>query len=81
MSMSHDFRRYDGTLYHDYHNVDLDGTVTSPYTAVDNVYSTTAITDRAVELINDHDTDTSMFMYVAYQAPHTPIEVRHHNNL
>lgn len=43
------------------------------------MYSTTAFTNRAVELIDAHDTDTSMFMYLAHQAPHTPIQVN--NNI
>ena len=67
-------RRYDGTLYYDYHDV-TNGVRQSPYTGDDGVYSTTAFTNRAVELINDHDRSTSMFMYLSYQAPHTPIQV------
>ena len=67
-------RRYDGTLYYDYHDV-TNGVRQSPYTGDDGVYSTTAFTNRAVELINDHDRTTSMFMYLSYQAPHTPIQV------
>jgi len=66
--------RYEGNLYYDYHDVDENGVRTSPYKADDNVYSTTAATNRAVDLINAHDADTSMFMYLAYQSPHTPVE-------
>ena len=70
------FRLYGGQLYYDYHNVEADGVRTTPYTGDDNVYSSAAFTNRAVELISSHDTNTSMFMYLAYQAPHTPIQVR-----
>ena len=48
---------------------------TEPYDGDYNVYSTTAFTNRAKELINDHDVNTPMFMYLSYQAPHSPSQV------
>ena len=68
------YRRYNRKLYYDYHDV-TDGKRTSPYKGDDNVYSTTAFTRRAVELISAHNTTKPMFMYLAYQAPHTPVQV------
>ncbi|KAF6030381.1 ARSJ [Bugula neritina] len=37
-------------------------------------YTTTAFTRRAQELITDHNTTQPMFLYLAYQAPHYPLE-------
>ena len=48
---------------------------TEPYDGDYNVYSTTAFTNRAKELINDHDVNEPMFMYLSYQAPHSPSQV------
>ncbi|KAH9488857.1 hypothetical protein Btru_059286 [Bulinus truncatus] len=38
-------------------------------------YSTHAYTTRAVDIIKRHDHDTPLFLYLPYQAPHTPVEV------
>ena len=38
-------------------------------------YSTTAFTQRAKEIITNHDQSNPMFMYLSYQAPHTPLQV------
>ena len=37
--------------------------------------------ERAAEIIEEHNTahpDEPMFMYLAFQAPHTPQQVRYH---
>ena len=38
-------------------------------------YSTDAYTRRAKEIIDAHPSDKPLFMYLAYQAPHSPIQV------
>ena len=38
-------------------------------------YSTFLFTDEAVEIIETHDLDTPLFLFVAYQAVHSPLEV------
>lgn len=40
----------------------------------DDYYYTTAITDSASVFISRHDTSAPMFMYVAYYAPHLPLQ-------
>lgn len=40
----------------------------------DDYYYTTAITDSAVSFINKHPEDKPMFLYVAYYAPHYPLQ-------
>ena len=37
-------------------------------------YTTTLITDEAVRLIEERDTAAPMFLYVAFNAPHTPLQ-------
>ncbi|XP_070532612.1 arylsulfatase J-like isoform X2 [Ptychodera flava] len=39
------------------------------------IYSTYLYTDKAVEFIEDHDKTNPMFLYVAYQSVHTPVQV------
>uniref|UniRef100_H2ZAS2 Sulfatase N-terminal domain-containing protein n=1 Tax=Ciona savignyi TaxID=51511 RepID=H2ZAS2_CIOSA len=39
------------------------------------VYTTTDFTDEAIRIIDNHDKATPMFLYMAYNAPHTPFEV------
>lgn len=41
----------------------------------DEGYSTDLIADRAVEFISDHSGDDPFFLYVAFNAPHTPLQV------
>ncbi|XP_012942173.1 arylsulfatase B [Aplysia californica] len=38
-------------------------------------YSTHAFADRAIEIIQRHDPDTPLFLYLPFQAPHSPITV------
>eukprot|EP00730_Choanoeca_flexa_P012448 TRINITY_DN4284_c0_g1_i1.p1 TRINITY_DN4284_c0_g1~~TRINITY_DN4284_c0_g1_i1.p1 ORF type:complete len:569 (+),score=147.90 TRINITY_DN4284_c0_g1_i1:3-1709(+) len=38
-------------------------------------YSTTAFTDQAVKIINNHSTEQPLFLYLAYQAVHAPAQV------
>ncbi|KAH9488859.1 hypothetical protein Btru_059293 [Bulinus truncatus] len=38
-------------------------------------YSTHVYTTRAIDIIKRHDHDTPLFLYLPYQAPHTPVEV------
>eukprot|EP01006_Ploeotia_vitrea_P060009 TRINITY_DN75143_c0_g1_i1.p1 TRINITY_DN75143_c0_g1~~TRINITY_DN75143_c0_g1_i1.p1 ORF type:complete len:527 (+),score=79.25 TRINITY_DN75143_c0_g1_i1:32-1612(+) len=40
-------------------------------------YSTEAFTTRAVDIINTHNQDKPLFLYLAYQAVHAPSEVPH----
>lgn len=41
----------------------------------ENVYSTTAFSAEAVNIINNHDVNKPLFLYLAYQAVHAPAEV------
>ncbi|KAL8592863.1 hypothetical protein ACOMHN_050691 [Nucella lapillus] len=38
-------------------------------------YSTELFTDRAVEIVENHDTSTPLFLFLSYQAVHGPLEV------
>lgn len=42
------------------------------------IYSTTLYTNKAKEAIEGHDKSKSLFMYLAYQAPHTPLQAPRH---
>lgn len=39
----------------------------------DGIYSTHAYTTRAIDIINRQDPDVPLFLFVSFQAPHTPI--------
>ncbi|CAL1548722.1 unnamed protein product [Lymnaea stagnalis] len=39
----------------------------------DGIYSTHAYTTRAIDIINRHDPDVPLFLFLSFQAPHTPI--------
>lgn len=41
----------------------------------EDFYSTTAYTDKMLEYLQAHDTDTPWFGYMAYTAPHWPLQV------
>ena len=41
----------------------------------EDFYSTTAYTDRMLEYLREHDNDTPWFGYMAYTAPHWPLQV------
>uniref|UniRef100_H2XSF5 Sulfatase N-terminal domain-containing protein n=1 Tax=Ciona intestinalis TaxID=7719 RepID=H2XSF5_CIOIN len=43
--------------------------------AAEGKYTTTDFTDQAKTLIDNHDQTNPMFLYMAYNAPHTPFEV------
>jgi arylsulfatase A-like enzyme len=70
------FRGFLGSGVADYFNwdvVNLDGT-----TATTTTYATTAITDYAITFLDDHARTRAAdpwFVYVAYNAPHTPNQV------
>ncbi|XP_033124055.1 arylsulfatase B-like isoform X2 [Anneissia japonica] len=55
--------------YYDFHK---DCSAAKEY---NGTYSTYAMTDRAIDIINNQDGDKPFFMYLAYQAPHAPLEV------
>ena len=40
-------------------------------------YSTHLFTDRATMIINQHNTSQPLFLYLAYQAAHGPLQVGH----
>ncbi|MFI3305087.1 MAG: arylsulfatase [Rikenellaceae bacterium] len=40
----------------------------------DDYYYTSAITENAVQFIDDHDASKPMFLYVAHYAPHRPLQ-------
>lgn len=42
----------------------------------EDFYYTEAITEKAIEFINAHDSDSPFFLYVAYTAPHWPLHAR-----
>jgi arylsulfatase len=46
------------------------------YQPEETYYYTDAISDNACRYINEHDTDKSFFMYVAYTAAHWPMHAR-----
>lgn len=54
----------------------IDGKIIQPYTPNDkNFYSTDAFTDRAIEYLNQYGKEERpFFLYVAYTAPHFPIQ-------
>ena len=39
------------------------------------LYFQDLFTNRAIDLITNHDADTPMFMYLSHAAPHTPLQV------
>ncbi|KAM3940051.1 arylsulfatase B [Leptodactylus fuscus] len=41
----------------------------------DNMYSTHIFTERAVDLIANHNQETPLFLYLPYQAVHAPLQV------
>lgn len=41
----------------------------------EDFYSTTAYTDKMLEYLQEHDSDTPWFGYMAYTAPHWPLQV------
>ncbi|XP_033123969.1 arylsulfatase B-like [Anneissia japonica] len=47
----------------------------SPAIEYNGTYSTHVFTDEAIDIINNQDEDTPFFMYLSYQAPHSPLEV------
>lgn len=53
-----------------YNNMDSIGLKEIP----DDYYYTTAITDSATSFILQHDTQKPLFLYVAYYAPHLPLQ-------
>ena len=69
--------KFEDPLYVDYHDANATaGTWVRGYTGDDGSYSTTAITNRAVEIIDQYDNSKPLFLYLSYFAPHGPIQVR-----
>ncbi|MGH9158832.1 MAG: arylsulfatase [Vicinamibacteraceae bacterium] len=65
------------------HGVQLSGKTQAPPMAVDNqaysppregFFSTDAFSDRAAGFIRDHEGDKPFFLYLAYNAPHWPLQ-------
>ena len=58
----------------------IDGQVFRPYTPDDpDFYSTDAYTEKALDYLNQHGSehaDKPFFLYIAYQAPHDPLQAR-----
>lgn len=46
----------------------------NPYFVANGVYSTDLFTNKAEKIILSHDISRPMFMYMAQQAVHTPVE-------
>jgi arylsulfatase len=52
-----------------------DGNVMQPFTPEDmDFYTTDAFTDAAVSYLQDHDAEQPFFLYLAYTAPHYPLQ-------
>jgi arylsulfatase A-like enzyme len=47
-----------------------------PFTVPQNFYATDAFTRRAMEFIQDRDPDRPFFLYLAFNAPHSPLHAR-----
>ena len=61
---------FNGVPYLDFHDD------TAPYNQSWGDYSTTVFTDRAKDIISaSANTADPMFMFLSYQAPHTPLQV------
>lgn len=45
-----------------------------PYQIPDDFYSTDAFTDYAIQFVEERDAEKPFFMYVAYNAPHYPLQ-------
>ena len=70
-------KKFEDPLYVDYHDANATaGTWVRGYTGDDGSYSTTAITNRALEIIDQYDNSKPLFLYLSYFAPHGPIQVR-----
>ncbi|KAK3801544.1 hypothetical protein RRG08_047210 [Elysia crispata] len=48
---------------------------TTVWTKTEGVYSTHAFANRAIEIIKRHDPDVPLFLYIPFQAPHSPLQV------
>lgn len=71
------FDRYYGSLSGGgsyYHPKPLYNDLTPVTDVPDDYYYTTAITDSAVSFVDHHDASRPMFLYVAYFAPHLPLQ-------
>jgi arylsulfatase A-like enzyme len=71
----HHYGHYNGTL--DYYSHNHRGGLDwhrNEETVKEEGYSTDLITSEAVQLINEQDTFQPLFLYVAYNAPHTPMQ-------
>ncbi|XP_052789577.1 arylsulfatase B-like [Mya arenaria] len=49
--------------------------MTHPTDAYNGTYSTTLFAEKAIDVINNHDEDKPLFLYVPFQAVHAPMEV------
>ncbi|MEC9092570.1 MAG: sulfatase-like hydrolase/transferase, partial [Planctomycetota bacterium] len=69
------FDRFFGTIhgagsFFDPNSLTLENTQIAPK---ENFYYTDAISDQAIQYIDEHDRNNPFFMYVAYTAPHWPM--------
>jgi arylsulfatase A-like enzyme len=71
----HQYGHYNGAL--DYFTHERDGGFDwhrNDQVCKDEGYTTTLLGDEAVRLIDRHDPKTPMFMYLAFNAPHAPLQ-------
>ncbi|XP_071509370.1 arylsulfatase J-like [Diadema antillarum] len=64
-----------GRCGHDFTGMDLRDGETNVQPDYEGVYSTEIFTEWAQKIIRSHNADESLFLYLAYQAPHLPIQV------
>jgi len=68
---THERAYHDGTGYLDLHSQD------GPVKTENGHYSCNLFTQKAIDVVNNHDTSEPFFLYLAYQSVHGPLEVPH----